>query len=129
MNLKYGSIKSFCLFAGILCLTPLRPAHATSINNVSFSDTNITYETGGIPNGTTITFTLDSPGLTQVAVNCGIVNSGDTGTNVANLSLTTYAVAFRYPGESATREHARVSYRHAVALRRFVRTALHLESA
>src|SRR5262249_35198650 len=64
------------------------PAQALSITNVTFSDTNITYETGSIPNGTTISFTIDTAGLVQIAVNCGIQNLGDVGTNVAVLSQT-----------------------------------------
>ena len=40
-----------------------KPAHALTVSNVTFSDTNITYETGGIPNGTTIGFTIDTAGL------------------------------------------------------------------
>ena len=38
-------------------------------------------------------------------------------------TLTVYAVAFRYPGESATRQQARISYRYAAALRRIARAA------
>jgi len=95
MNLKYGLIKSFCLFAGILCFTPFRPAHALSISGVTFSQSPVTFETGGVPNGTTIGFTLDQAGLVQIAVNCGIQNFGDTGTNVANLSQT-YSAAGTY---------------------------------
>jgi len=95
MNSKYGPIKSFCLLAGILCFAPLRTAHALAVTNVSLSDTNIPYETGGLPNGTTISFTIDSPGLLQIAVNCGIQNFGDAGTNVANLSQT-YAASSTY---------------------------------
>ena len=86
MNLKYGLIKSYCLFTAMLCLTPLRPAHAQTISGVTLSQSPVTFETGGVPNGTTISFTMDEPGLVQIAVNCGIVNAGDTGTNVANLS-------------------------------------------
>jgi flagellar hook assembly protein FlgD len=77
-----------CLLTFALCHLPCRPVQAQTISGVTFSATNITYETGGIPNGTTVSFTIDSAGLMQIAVNCGIQNFGDTGTNVANLSQT-----------------------------------------
>jgi len=87
--IKYTPMKTLAAAAGLALFCSFsRPVHAVTISNVTFSDTNIIYETGGIPNGTTIGFTLDSPGLVQIAVNCGIQNFGDTGTNVANLSLT-----------------------------------------
>ena len=92
MNLKCGLIKSFCLFAGLLCLAPIRPAQAITISGVTLSQSPVTYETGGVPNGTTIGFTLDGPALVTIAVNCGIQNLGDTGTNVANLSQV-YGIA------------------------------------
>ena len=97
MNHKYGLIKSSFLFAGLLCLTPLRSAHALTISGVTFSQSPVTFETGGIPSGTTIGFTLDQSGLVQVAVNCGIQNFGDTGTNVANLSQL-FSPPFTGPG-------------------------------
>jgi flagellar hook assembly protein FlgD len=97
MNLKYGLIKSYCLFTAMLCLTLLRPAHAQTISNPTLSQpTTILYETGSLPTGTTIGFTIDSPGVVQIAINCGIVNAGDTGTNVANLSQTFAAPSSTY---------------------------------
>src|ERR1700733_3212027 len=78
------------LIISVLALAT-RSAHALTVSGVTFSDTNIPYETVGIPNGTTIGFTIDGPGVVQIAVNCGIQNFGDAGTNVANLSQT-------YPG-------------------------------
>jgi HEPN domain-containing protein len=40
--------------------------------------------------------------------------------------LSGYAVMFRYPGESATREQARVSLQHLKALRKLMRQSLGL---
>jgi hypothetical protein len=42
------------------------------------------------------------------------------------IDLTVYAVAFRYPGESATRELTGDALRHATALRRQIRHDLGL---
>ena len=80
--------------ATVLLLPP--PAHALTITGVAFSDTNITCDERGVPNGTTISFTINDPGgdptgQAQIAVNCGIQNFGDAGTNVANLTQN-YAV-------------------------------------
>jgi flagellar hook assembly protein FlgD len=74
------------LFTFALILFCARSAHALAISGVTFSQDPVTFETGGVPNGTTIGFTLDQAGLVQIAVNCGIVNFGDTGNNVANLN-------------------------------------------
>src|SRR5258708_876295 len=78
----------FCLLPFAILLLSTRLAHALAVTGVSFSDTNILYETGGLPNGTTISFTIDTQGQVQVAINCGIQNFGDAGTNVANLIQT-----------------------------------------
>jgi flagellar hook assembly protein FlgD len=88
MKPKYSLLKSSCLFAGLLCLASLRLAQAQTITSASITAPNpILYETG-LSNGTTISFTTDEPGLVQIAINCGIVNAGDTGTNVANLNYS-----------------------------------------
>ncbi len=86
-------MKKFLIFAVLLATA--HAAHATSITaGPTLSNTSITFETNGTPNGTTIQFTLDSGGqvdiifsqvspvdssLTQVATLTRVYGSGSGG--------------------------------------------------
>lgn len=71
---------------GVLSLLP-SAAQALNVTAVTLSGTNVTYEQGGLPNGTTVTVTVDAPGQVQIAIAGGIQNFGDAGTQVASLTL------------------------------------------
>jgi len=59
-------------------------AHAISVSGVSFSNTSITYQDANVPNGTTVSFTIDSPGLVTIDIT-KVANFGDTGIQVASV--------------------------------------------
>lgn len=61
------------------------PAHALNIAFNSFTATNIPFEQGGTPNGTTVQFTIDTPGLVEIDI-FKVQNFGDPGTQVAALT-------------------------------------------
>src|SRR5438270_153660 len=80
--------RKYLFIMSLFCLWPWRLAHALAVSNVSFSNTTIPFETSGVPNGTTISFTIDSPGNVQINVLGGIRSFGDAGTLVATLNQT-----------------------------------------
>ena len=62
-------------------------AQALAITGASLTGTNITYELGGVPNGTTVAFTIDSPGQVEIAID-KVQNVADTGERVATIVKT-----------------------------------------
>jgi flagellar hook assembly protein FlgD len=80
--------EAFVGLALVAATTPLSsPAQAIDISAVSFSATTVTFEQGGIPNGTTIQFTLSDPGEVAISIS-KVQNFGDVGTPVALLTQT-----------------------------------------
>ena len=61
------------------------PAEAITISGVSIPNTPITFEQGGLPNGTTITYQVDTPANISIQVSA-VQNFGDTGIPVAVLT-------------------------------------------
>jgi len=80
------------LFASFLALTP---AHALLISGVTFTPSTIATETSGLTTGTSISFTIDTPGAVQVSVVGGVQNFGDAGIPVA--TLTQFYAPGAYP--------------------------------
>jgi len=73
------------LFAVLTWVNALSRAQALTISNVSFTPSTLSTESG-LVNGTSIGFTIDTPGEVQVNIAGGVQNFGDPGTTVATLT-------------------------------------------
>lgn len=74
-----------------------------------------------VKNKNDITKTHD---LVKLTTDCSKFNSGFLNWKNAALSLTAYAVDFRYPGETATKEEAYEAYKLAGDFSKFILEAL-----